>query len=52
LWNKGGGESYEVWYEDYNAKDGEVKFTEHFNVSEIEVCLRGKVIPQWRLIEQ
>jgi hypothetical protein len=53
LWNKGCGESYEVWYAPENAKGPrKVKFTEHFNVSEIEVCLRGKVIPQWRLIEQ
>lgn len=50
LWDKGGGGSYEVWYTDYSAKDGKVKFTEHFNVGEIEVCLRGKVIPQWRLV--
>lgn len=25
------------------------RFEEYFNVDEIEVCLRGKVIPQWRL---
>jgi hypothetical protein len=49
LWDKGGGESYEVFcYEQFKK----VKFTDHFNVSEIEVCLRGHVIPQWRLIEQ
>lgn len=28
----------------------DVPFEEHFDVSEIEVCLRGCVIPQWRLI--
>ena len=49
LRNKGGGDSYEVFcYEQFEK----VKFTDHFNVSEIEVCLRGHVIPQWRLIEQ
>jgi hypothetical protein len=51
LWNKGGGEAYEVWYTDY-TNGGKKKFSEHFNVEKIEVCLRGKVIPQWRLIEQ
>lgn len=49
LWNKGGGDSYEVFcYDEFKP----VKFVDHFNVSEIEVCLRGHVIPQWRLIEQ
>lgn len=37
----------EVWYGEYY--NGE-KLTEHFNVGTIEVCLRGHVIPQWRLI--
>ena len=37
----------EVWYGQYgNGK----KFAEHFNVGTIEVCLRGHVIPQWRLM--
>ena len=37
----------EVWYGQYGHGK---KFTEHFNVGTIEVCLRGHVIPQWRLI--
>ena len=37
----------EVWYGSYGRGK---KFTEHFNVGTIEVCLRGHVIPQWRLI--
>ena len=37
----------EVWYGPYGRGK---KFTEHFNVGTIEVCLRGHVIPQWRLI--
>lgn len=49
LWNKGGGDSYEVFCYDEFKK---VKFVDHFDVSKIEVCLRGHVIPQWRLIEQ
>ena len=37
----------EVWYGQYGRGK---KFTEHFNVGTIEVCLRGHVIPQWRLM--
>ena len=37
----------EVWYGRYG--EGK-KFTECFNVGTIEVCLRGHVIPQWRLV--
>lgn len=36
-------EEYKVFYR------GE-EFEKYFNVDKIEVCLRGKVIPQWRLI--
>lgn len=37
----------EVWYGQYGHCK---KFTEYFNVGTIEVCLRGHVIPQWRLM--
>ena len=49
LYEKDGG--YEVWYTDY-SHGGKKRFKDHFNVDKIEVCLRGCVIPQWRLIEQ
>ena len=42
-----GYDKQEVWYGKYGKGE---KFTEHFNVGTIEVCLRGHVIPQWRLI--
>ena len=42
-----GYDKQEVWYGPYGQGK---KFTEHFNVGTIEVCLRGHVIPQWRLI--
>lgn len=42
-----GCDKQEVWYGQYGKGK---KFTEHFNVGTIEVCLRGHVIPQWRLI--
>ena len=42
-----GYDKQEVWYGKYGQGK---KFTEHFNVGTIEVCLRGHVIPQWRLI--
>ena len=47
LGNYVGCDKREVWY--WERGRGK-KFTEHFNVGTIEVCLRGHVIPQWRLI--
>ena len=47
LGNYVGCDKREVWYGQYGKGK---KFTEHFNVGTIEVCLRGHVIPQWRLI--
>jgi hypothetical protein len=44
-------EGYEVWYSECSWEPSK-KFEECFDVSKIEVCLRGCVIPQWRLIEQ
>ena len=36
----------------YGLGDDKVPFGEAFNVDEIEVCLRGRVIPQWRLVSE
>lgn len=36
----------------YGLGDNKVSFEEAFNVDEIEVCLRGRVIPQWRLVSE
>lgn len=47
LGNYVGYDKQEVWYGKYGKGK---KFTEYFNVGTIEVCLRGHVIPQWRLI--
>lgn len=37
-------------YEEYKVFYRGEEFEKYFNVDKIEVCLRGKVIPQWRLI--
>lgn len=37
-------------YEEYKVFYRGQEFEKYFNVDKIEVCLRGKVIPQWRLI--
>lgn len=47
LGNYVGCDKREVWYGQYGKGK---KFTEFFNAGTIEVCLRGHVIPQWRLI--
>ena len=47
LGNYVGCDKREVLYGQYGRGK---KFTECFNVGTIEVCLRGHVIPQWRLI--
>lgn len=43
---------YDVYVKDYTLPKGECEFKEYYNVDKIEVCLRGCVIPQWRLIQQ
>ena len=47
LGNYVGCDKREVFYGQYGRGK---KFTEYFNVGTIEVCLRGHVIPQWRLV--
>lgn len=37
-------------YEEYKVFYRGEEFEKYFNVDKIEVCLRGKVIPQWRLV--
>lgn len=43
---------YHIRKDGYKVLYKNKPFEEYFNVDRIEVCLRGCVIPQWRLIEQ